>query len=294
MLIWQHAFGATLHLKTYENTDIVISYEDPLEAVIPNVLSVYPRARTLLRKKLGLDADLRPIIVLIHTDELFYQMVGGNRLVKAFAVPRNNHIYINYSHMERTPFDLELTITHEVCHLLLHNYVEPYHLPRWLDEGISQWVSGGMSDIISYDGKKLLKEAVLSENLISLQDMNLGFSGRADLFKLSYEESRSIVEYIDAEYGTESLMHILDRLRRGFSIDAAISDSLSISLSTLELKWSRRLTKKYTWYAYAADHIIWILFTVAALLTLIGYLRLRIRMKSHFEDTGDDEFTEFK
>ena len=289
LLLCESAYGEIPVLETWEGSDLTVKYETPLKDIVPKVLKAYPRARTALRKKLGFDMSFKPVIVLIHTDRVFNRMAGGNSLVNAFAVSNINHIYVDYSKMERTPFDLELTLTHELCHLLLHEYVKPYRLPRWLNEGVSQWVSGGISDIINYDGKKLLKEAVLSGNYIPLDDMSRDFPVGANLFKLSYEESKSLVEYIDGEYGVDKLLLILENLRKGDNIDEAVFNSLPVDLSMLEREWHMSLKRKYTWYSYFADNLIWILFSGAALLTVIGYIRLRIRMKTHFKDEEDEE-----
>lgn len=292
MLLCQDAYGETLTLETFESRDVAIRYETALKNAVPDVTETYSRAKVMLEKKMHLELDLKPVIILIHTDSFFSRMVGGNKLVTAFAVPRDNHIYIDYSKMLKTPFDLELTLTHELCHLLLHNYVRSDNLPKWLDEGVSQWASGGMADILNFDGKKILKQAVVSGKYLSLNGLAFNFPAEQNKLILAYEESKSIVEYIGEEYGTDKILLILKNLHEGENINAAISNSLPVSLSALEQEWYRHLKKKYTWYYFFSDNLVWILFIFAAALTVIGYLRLRIRMKTHFKDEeedGDDE-----
>jgi hypothetical protein len=278
-----------LRMKTFETPDVTIRYEEPLENVLSDVVKAFRRARISLGKKLRLEIDLKPVIILIHTDDEFNRMTGGNRLVTAFAVSGNQSIYIDYSKMHATPFDLELTLTHELSHLLLHEYTRPNHLPKWLNEGVSQWVSGGVADIIKYDAKKLLKQAVLSGNYLSLKSMNRTFPRDSDLFILAYEESKSVVEYIVESYGQESLLEVLKRLHEGGTIENAVPDVLGTSLAGLENDWHEHLRKRHTLYAYLSDNIYWIVFVFAALLTVIGYLKLRIRMITHFEDEEDED-----
>ena len=287
-LLSNSAEGEALRLEVFESADVTVKYEKPLKNIVPKVIKVYPLARATLKKKLRLDLAIKPVIVLVHTDSEFNRMTGGNRLVTAFAVP-NNMIVIDFSKMERNPFDLELTLTHELCHLLLHEYVHPYHLPRWLNEGVSQWVSGGISDIINFDGKKLLKQVVLSGNYLPLEDISREFPGGTNRFILAYEESKSFVEYIDEKYGTDNLLLILEKLHQGDNIDKAVFDSLFIAINELEYEWHKYLKRKYTWYLYVADNLLWILFFVASVLTVIGYLKLRVRMKTHFKDEEDDD-----
>lgn len=289
MIFCQNVYSETLTLETFESRDVTIRYEKALKNAAPGVAEASTRAKAALETKLRLELALKPDIILIHTDSVFSRMVGGNKLVTAFAVPRDNFIYIDYSKMLKTPFDLELTMTHELCHLLLHNYVQSDNLPKWLDEGVSQWASGGIADIINFDGKKLLKEAVISGKYLSLNDLDRNFPAEQNKLILAYEESKSLVEYIDEEYGPDKILLILKSLHDGDDINMAISNSLPVSLSTLEHDWQKHLKKRCTWFYFFSDNLVWILFVFAAVLTVIGYLRLRIRMRTHFKDEEEDD-----
>lgn len=289
LFLCQNVYGETLTLETFESKDVTIRYEKALKNAAPGVAEAYDRAKAALETKMHLELALKPVVILIHTDSVFSWMVGGNRLVTAFAVPRDNYIYIDYSKMLKTPFDLELTLTHELCHLLLHSYVQSYHLPKWLDEGVSQWASGGIADIINFDGKKLLKETVIAGKYLSLDDLALNFPAQENNLILAYEESKSLVEYIEEEYGSDKIPLVLKNLHEGNNISAAISNSLPVSLSVLEQDWHKHLKKRYTWYYFFSDNLVWILFVLAAMLTIIGYLRLRIRMRTHFKDEEDND-----
>lgn len=289
LLFCQNVCSETLTLETFENSDVTIRYEGALKNAAPDAADAYRRAKTVLERKMHLALDLKPVIILIHTDSVFNGMVGGNKLITAFAVTRDNYIYIDYSKMLKTPFDIELTLTHELCHLLLHNYVQSDNLPKWVDEGVSQWVSGGMADIFNADGEKLLKEAAISGKYLSLNDLALYFPDEPNSFILSYEESKSIVEYIEEEYGSDKIPLILKKLHEGDDINKAISNTLPVSLSALENDWHKHLKKRYAWYYFFSDNFVWILFVFAAALTIIGYLRLRIRMKTHFKDEEEEE-----
>ncbi len=282
------AMGETLNFKTFENSDIIIQYEIPLEKIVSEVASIYPAIKSDLEKKINIEISFKPVIFLVHNNSIFQKMVNGNKLVTAFAVPENNAIVIDYSKMQRTPFDLELTLKHELCHLLLHSYVQNNLLSKWLDEGISQWVSDGISDIINFDGKKLLKQAALSNHYLALRDLDTRFPQSNELFSLSYEQSRSIVEYIDSFYGKEKLLDILDMLHEGSYIEKAVFISLGVDINELEKQWHNHLKRKYTWASYLSDNIYWIIFFAGAVFTVIGFFQLKKRIREYPED--DDEF----
>jgi hypothetical protein len=289
-LITAPASGETLELMEMETQDVIIKYEEPLKSVVSDVAGAYPDIRSSLERRLRLDVSFKPTVILLNTDSIFLSMVNGNRLVTAFARPQNNIIVIDYSKMLKTPFDLELTLKHELSHLVLGHHIRRELLPKWLNEGVSQWVSEGVADIINPDGNRILKQAVLSGNYLALRDISIRFPRSGDLFILSYEESKSIVEYIDSTYGTESLLNILGELREGKDIEEAVSASLPEDLNELERSWYRHIRKKYTWARFISDNIYWLIFFIGAMITVIGYLHLRRRMKTHFDE--DDESTD--
>jgi hypothetical protein len=187
-------FSETLDFKTFKSSELIIKYEKPLEPVVKNVAALYPQVKSALEMKLNLEVSFQPTVFLISNASAFRRMANGNELITAFAIPKRNAMVIDYSKMERNPFDLKLTIQHELCHLILHQYIRRELLPKWLNEGISQWVSEGVADIIHFDRNKTLKQAVLSNRLLSLNDISVHFPRSDNLFTLSYEESRSVVE----------------------------------------------------------------------------------------------------
>ena len=92
-------------------------------------------------------------------------------------MPERNLIVIDYSKMNRIPFDLEDTFKHELSHILLHQEIDASSLPKWLDEGVAQWASGGIADILRTGEKDLLQQAVLSHRMLALKDISCNLSG---------------------------------------------------------------------------------------------------------------------
>src|SRR4030066_1483160 len=91
MLLCPDVNGETLTLETFESRDVTIRYEKALKNAAPDVAEAYTRAKAALEKKMHLELALKPDIILIHSDSVFSGMVGGNKLVTAFAVPRDNY-----------------------------------------------------------------------------------------------------------------------------------------------------------------------------------------------------------
>ena len=195
---------------------------------------------------------------------------------------------IDYSKMTTDPFTLEVTLRHELTHLLLHYYISKGNLPKWLDEGVSQWVSGGIAEIMADGRRSVLKEATLSKRFIPIRALTASFPKERKSLLLAYEESKSIVEYISSEFGTGGLRKILDLLRDGDEVDTAIMKALSIPLDELERRWHNYLRKRTTWFTYLSNNIYGILFSIAALLTIYGFIRLLLRRRAYKDEDEDD------
>jgi len=114
--------------------DIIVFFEEPLRIAAKEASDFYPALKAELEKKLKWRVNFRPTILLIKDNKTFQTMAGSD-LVVAFAVPGRNLIVIDYSKMKTHPFSIEITLQHELCHLLLHSQIEGKNLPRWLDDG---------------------------------------------------------------------------------------------------------------------------------------------------------------
>ena len=123
---------------------------------------------------MGFPLDFRPAVILVSNEAALEQMVG-NPLIVAYAVPEKMLMVIDYKRSSKDPFTMRTILKHELCHLLLHRHIQT--LPRWLDEGVAQWVSGGFDELFSEKRESYLRWATISGGLISLNGMDKDFPG---------------------------------------------------------------------------------------------------------------------
>ena len=282
-------------MEEYHGPEITVRYEAPLKDAAMRLASAYGKTRTDIETKLGWRLQGSPVVVLVRDHDAFQEM-ARNTLVTAFAMPEMDLIVIDYSKMNRTPFDLEDTFGHELSHILLHQEINASSLPKWLDEGIAQWASGGIADILRSGEKDLLQQAVLSNRLIALEDLATAFPASPNGLILAYEESKSFTEFIVKHYGEAKLRLILRRLEKGQTIEQAAFVNLGLPLEKLEQQWKDSLSKENLWISYAADHLYWLLFFFAALISIAGFCTAKRRMKNYrdeedakAEGSGDEE-----
>lgn len=275
-----------------ENKDIVVIFDAAPETAAKEVMAIYPAIRAELETLLGWQCRFRPVIVLIKDEDIFQKMAGHDLFV-AFAVSRKNHIVIDCSKMGMDPFTLEITLKHELCHLLLHYHIQKADLPRWLDEGVAQWVCGGISELLTAKKESLLDEAVLTGNYIPFRSLTYRFPMEKRGLILAYNQSRSMVTYITETFGESSLLKILACLKAGDDADTAIQKSLFMSFQALEAKWYESVKKRTSWFVYAAIHIYDILFFLSALTAVIGFVKLTVRKKRYKDEDDEDDENDF-
>ena len=283
--------SGAVELEEYPGAEITVRYEAPLKDAARRIASDYRETRTDIETKLGWRLRTAPAVVLVRNHDSFQEM-AGNKLVTAFAIPERNLIVIDYSRMGRTPFDLEDTFKHELSHILLHQKVDATSLPKWLDEGVAQWASGGIADILRTGEKELLQQAVLSDRMIALKDITATFPDSPNSLILAYEESKSFTEFIVKHYGEARLRLLLRSLERQETIEEAVYENLGVSLDRLEQTWKKGLSGGNSWISYIADRMSWALFFFAALITVAGYFLVKRRMKNYRDEEDEAEVEE--
>ncbi len=265
---------------------MIIFFDASIRPGAVEILELYPRVKKHLEDTLTWPVTFKPNVFLIKKREQF-QRAAGSDLVVAFAVPRKGLIVIDHSRMSKDPFRIEVTLRHELCHLLLHHYIGDDNLPKWLDEGLAQWVSGGIGEFLMEDKESLLNEAVLSGRLLDLRDLSYSFPRDPRSFSLAYQESRSLVDYVVDTYGTGGILSIVRELQ-DHDIEEATRRGLSISLEELEEAWRQQLRARLTWVTFLAGHIYEILFFAGGVIVILGFLRVLAKKRAYMQAGEDD------
>lgn len=292
-LLFLIIFSTDVHAKewgTVESSGATILHTPALKLVAEELAVSYPKIKSQLEKSLGLKVNFSPAIVLEGSHESFLEL-SGHPLVVGFAVPERLLIVIDYTRVSKNPFSLESITKHELCHLLLHYYIDEDKLPKWLDEGVAQWVSGGLADIVMADHSRL-DRTIATGRYIRLKDLENRFPGKEELLMLSYEESKSIVNFIVRQYGPEGLLNVIYHLQTGHVIDDAVMKSFSIPFDELEKNWYSALEKNAAWMVLFINHLYEILFFFASISLIIAYMRILIRKRAMKEedDTPEGEY----
>jgi hypothetical protein len=266
--------------------DIEVIYDPFLENAAREIIQIYPQIKLQLEELFNWGLGIRPQLILVGNNQTF-QQISGSSLIVAFAVPERNLIVIDYSRMNIRPFTLSITLKHELCHLMLHHHISREKLPKWLDEGICQWVSDGIGELFASRNFTGLDAAIMSGRIIPFKKLSKYFPPDEAGLMLAYEQSKSLIGYIERQYGNSAILNLLGRLKNGYTVDQAIKESLGISFERLETQWLDHLESTPRWLVFLASNIYGILFFLAAVLTFMGFIRIMRRRKRVYEQLDE-------
>jgi Peptidase MA superfamily len=288
-LILGMAMGAQgRNLPVLQSRDVTVYYDPSLDSAAKEIIEIYPKIRGDLENVFQWKIAVRPSIVLIKKRESFLR-AAESPLSVAFAVPRKNLIVIDYSRMLVHPFRLEVTLKHELSHILLHQHISDRLLPRWLDEGLCQWVSDGIDEIMMDQQGAVLNRAALTREFLSLNDLRYRFPRDEGGLILAYQESKGFVTYLFKQFGEGRVLELLSLLANGTEMDEGVQRVFSSSVGELEEGWHRSIRPAMAWLVQISTHLYEILFVLASFISLCAFIRLWIRKRRerYREDAGD-------
>lgn len=265
-------------LRLLQDENVSVYYSDSLQAAAREVTELFPQVYGDLVNIFGWKISGRPSLLLLKERGRFLKM-AASPLSVAFAVPERNLIVIDYSRMRIHPFRLSVTLKHELCHLLLHQHMRSSSLPRWLDEGLCQWASDGIDEIIMDQQHSLLDRAALSNEFIALSDLKDRFPRDERGLILAYQESKSFVTHLFSHFGTSRVLSMLDLLAGGAETNMAFEKAFSASTSDLEKQWQQSIRPRIAWLTQVSYHLYEILFALGAMICAWAFVRILLRKR---------------
>lgn len=138
-------------------------------------------------------------------------------------------------------FDWLEVLRHEYAHTVTLSQTRN-RIPHWLTEAAATSVEATPRD---YATSEMLARSLLGEGLLPLSEIDWAFvrPRRPADRGLAYAQGRWMVEFLDATFGDEALVSLLDRFREGRSEADAFAAVLGMPPAEFErrfLEWARR------------------------------------------------------
>ncbi len=130
-------------------------------------------------------------------------------------------------------------IPHELSHQVLHQHIEnPYgSIPRWLDEGLAVY----HQEVRDREYDQILIEAAQENRLIPLEALAASFPADPDQARLSYAESRSMVEYILDQHDEAAIQTMIAAIAAAQPVEEVVEGALGMSIDELDATWRSEL-----------------------------------------------------
>jgi len=274
--------------KTLVEGGIAVVFDESARATANEVAREYPALKTELEDTFKWKGGFEGGVTAILLSDKEFRKTAGRTPIVAYAIGSENTVVVGLGRAEKDADTFRSILKHELAHIYLAHRVGEENLPRWLNEGVCQWVSGGISEMLAIGRTTELERATLLGNLLPLDALSQSFPGDDRGLKLAYQESLSFVEFIVDKYGQDALLKVLDDLGKGEGVSEAFKDATGSSLPELEAAWHKRLSVRHTLLTFLSNNIYTILFALAGLITVYGFIRLLMRMRAYREEDDDE------
>ncbi|MCX8044700.1 MAG: peptidase MA family metallohydrolase [Desulfobacterota bacterium] len=198
------------------------------------------------------------------------------------AYPEQNTIVI----FIRSKSDIEKTFRHEVHHILLGQaFRGSQRVPRWLDEGLAML----LADEWNIQRLATMTMAVLSKNIIPMEQLVKGFPADLQNAELAYCQSFYFISFLKGSFGEEAFQTFLRAYSSHGDFYAALRHTYGYSWEEVERKWRDYLSLRFSWIPLITSSTT--LWFIATLLVIAGYVRKRrqrLRLEAEQKDAVEE------
>ncbi len=218
------------------NDDVEVRWYAGGQAFGERVLGVTVDALARLEDTFQMRLDHQTRIIIYADGNLMREALGGgtSQWVGGQAIAPFNVIVF---HASPTTADLDMLLSHELTHIVIDQVSDnPFSSPpSWIHEGLA--TINETTGELRFDYPGIVDDALRRDSLLSLRGLTGSFPASSGGAILAYAESNSLVNYVIATYGAESIGRLLGAYRDGVTDDEAVQAAIGISLDRLERQW---------------------------------------------------------
>ncbi len=255
-------------------------------ATIRKVLEHAERSIPDLAEQMGVASGRRLRIYLTHSADQFQRLQPDRppAWADATAWPQRGLIFLRSPRIRPGNADpLLQVLDHEIVHAVLGQAFGPRPVPRWLQEGLAQVLSGEYSPAVTRE----IAQGVMGTGLSSLEDLSSGFPADPLGAKRAYAQSADFVAWLNKEGGQHAVRILVGELSKGAGLGAAVRKATGRSLDEVDADWRERWESSgVQWTALADEGIFW---GVAAFGLAIGAFGVKRRNRRRLEEWARQE-----
>ncbi len=194
------------------------------------------------RLDVGREFQYRPkhkIVVLLYSKEAFRKVRQG--APEWLAGMFDGKIRLPMPESEGDLGSVKATVVHEYTHAVVHE-LSGGRVPHWFNEGLAEYQEAKFSKISK--PVRSLKQALDADQVLPWNQIESLFRGRSiDQVRLGYNQSHSVVAYLDQRYGFWHIPRLLKQMAQGASFEEALKQEFKSTAERLEKDWKRWLPR---------------------------------------------------
>lgn len=241
-----------------------------MERIAKHAAESIPR----IAERLGIGAGPSMSITLADDETAFAELQPGAppSWADGTAWPHRSLIYLKSPRIRAgTAKPLTQVLDHEITHVLLGQAFGRQPVPRWLQEGLAQWVAGEITPELP----SRIARGSWRTGLFTLDQLTSDFPSDPSEADLAYAQSADLIAYVATEYGEEAIPTLVQSMARGRTVNAAFLDATGQLASTVDEDWRGSLSTGFLSLAPLSDDFIWL--GLAAPLVLVAFWGKRRR-----------------
>lgn len=208
------------------NEDFIIRMSSPEVAVYgPRVMGLLRRAKQVLVEKYGVELA-KPTIIEIFADQRdFAVRTFGLPDVPGFlGVCFGRVVTANSPATSSSPTNWESVLWHEFCHVVTLQLTRN-KMPRWLSEGISVHEERQADPAWGMRLTPKYRQMILEGEMVPVGKLSAAFLApkSSQHLQFAYLQSSLVVEFLIQKFGLPALRGVLNDLREGAEINAALA-----------------------------------------------------------------------
>jgi len=225
----------TRDFAAVEGENFIVKYTDQDQELVSLVLDCaeqyYQDIGVLLGRELP--AGGKKVIVLHPDRESLHNIFGWGQEQRAVGVYWAGNIsllspqvWLNEDGEGLSEaFLRENPLSHEIIHLLVDSWTQGNY-PRWLSEGLAQYIEAGLIGYVLPEPEEEAREFLPLDKLGSAFD-------DPEKQLAAYWQSRLMVQHLADNYGLDGILELLDCLRQGSPVAAPFREIYGFSVEKL-------------------------------------------------------------
>jgi tetratricopeptide (TPR) repeat protein len=209
----------------------IVMYEgDTMESTGRMVLDTMERSYATLVSQMGFEPG-EPVVVVLYSNRSYREMGGPHWSAGLF----DGKIRIPVRGLERLDEGIRTTLHHELTHAFVHSRAGRA-TPRWLNEGVAEYMEGTRTARIGDVLGRYLKEGVSLEHCVATAQCDV---------RVFYPAAASMVDYLIQVRGLPGIVETLAALGEGDDINASLRRVFGRDETELIREWEHFVKRRF-------------------------------------------------